>query len=259
MTQKSMGPQIVQPVHAKSVTVSTREAALVSLSTAAIFHSWSAKRRHFKWTTWFPTASDRGQKATSLLHLLCLSISLPPASFFLSPSLSLSVTFSSNTPLLPPDLSVLSDRLHHDGHISPFTEWQAPCGRPPVPRNQAICCHREKTNTSAHMLTCTHGGARRDPTSKKTNNGEWKQPLVHVASQRTEPWHHMGSSLLTKQPRGRSAATICMHGKHFLQLFLLSLLLQKNKSAIINLCSAPGGVLERICKVIYLLSFWRTT
>lgn len=56
-----------------------------------------------------------------------------------------------------------------------------------------------------HMVTHARMHARqaqRDPGSRETNSGRGKRLPLHVASQRRELWHHMGSPLLTKQPRG---------------------------------------------------------
>lgn len=41
-----------------------------------------------------------------------------------------------------------------------------------------------------------------DPKSTKTNSANGKRLPLHVASQRMEPWHHMGSPLLREQPQG---------------------------------------------------------
>lgn len=90
-----------------------------------------------------------------------------------TPAPSPSVTPSSRPSTFSRPLSPVRSALPRQTH-KPFVKRQAPCGQRTVPRNQAICCHREKktrqkkqqlqTNkqtqrhTYCHMCTFACGG-----------------------------------------------------------------------------------------------------
>lgn len=171
----------------------------------------SQPRRHFLKTSYLDSHSITWKTRQRFSEAPLVSPAAPP-----QPPLLLSHPHP--VPPHSPDLSVPSDRLcldrhishsssgkHHvDGGLCPEIKQYAVTGRKKTQKTKNDDDKQTNKHSDTHTAA-THVHIRMrwaccDLTSKKTNSGQWKSPHFHVASQLMEPWHHMGSPLLAKHP-----------------------------------------------------------
>lgn len=144
--------------------------------------------RHFKLTTCIPVASDGRQKASTqwIIATLCLC----PHPVFLSNTLPISCLTGFS----------MTDTLAI--HRAASTMWTTDCAQK---SSNMLLQKKNKQTRNQTILAHAHTRTRlvhRDPTSKKTNNCNRKWLRLHAASLCMDLWQHMGSPLLTKQPKG---------------------------------------------------------
>lgn len=197
-------------------------------------------------TTWIQIASHGRQKVTSQWGMA--------PSLFLSRSLPTPLLLSHSHPSLPSSPSLLSDRLHHDRHISHSSSGKhhVDSGLCPEIKQYAVTERKKQTNktqqhTYFHTCAPSHMVDLLWPQVKQDK--QWRLKVASFPC--GEPVY--GTTIWARHCWQNSLRHIGTHNLHIWKILLtvvffpsLLLFVKCHHQSV----SAPGGVLKRICKAI---------